>query len=169
MQILNTSNLEWRIAKKTKSLRAKPMINLLVDKSIMAKFLIDTLEGKEPIAPDSIFCIGECNDAWQQSAKKVLAKYTVEAIDADGWMVCVPKPDNSVEFVELTTFFLEKNTDFRSGRTFITGLWGATVDDVPNLQEFEAGDFLARNRTDHTDQWIVRRKIWINSYVEISA
>jgi hypothetical protein len=38
---------------------------------------------------------------WQQTAKKLLAKYAVTEIDSDGWMVCVTKPENSVEFYEV--------------------------------------------------------------------
>lgn len=151
---------KWRVAKKTKNLRAKPMINLVVDKSVMSKFLVDTLEAKEPVSADSMFCIGENNDAWQQTPKKLLAKYDVIEIDADGWMVCRPKPENSVEFYET------QPTDYdRVG--YIVGQWGGTVSGVPNVQEFSVGDIIARNREDHTDQWIVRRKIWLNSYTEI--
>jgi hypothetical protein len=146
----------WRVAKKTKGLRAKPMITLLVDRAVMAKFLVDTLEAREPVQPDALFCIGESNDAWQQSAKKLLAKYTVDAIDSEGWMVCNPKPDNSVEFRECMDDI------------YITGHWGETIDGVPNQQRARFGDFILRNREDTTDQWVVARKIFINTYSEIS-
>ena len=149
----------WRIGRKTKSLRAKPMVSLLVDRGVISKFLIDTLEAREPVSADTVFCIGETNDAWQQTAKKLLAKYTVEAIDADGWMVCVPKPDNSVEFFEVPA-------DWQPG--CIIGLWGETIGSAKNVQRFDGGDFIARNREDHNDTWVVRRKIWLNSYTEIT-
>ena len=38
---------------------------------------MDTMEAREPVSADAMMCIGETNDAWQQSA-----------VDADGWMVC---------------------------------------------------------------------------------
>ena len=156
--IFDTATIEtWRVARKTKPLRAKPMVSLLVDKAVMSKFLIDTLEAREPVDSNTIFCIGETNDAWQQTADKLLAKYTVEDIDADGWMVCVPKPDNSVEFFEATS------------EGMIVGLWGESIGDTHNLQRFDAGDFIARNREDTADQWVVRRKIWLNSYTEIAT
>lgn len=171
MQLLDTSAALWRIAKKTRPLRAKPMVTLLVDRSIMAKFLVDTLEAKEPVSPDAMFCIGESNDAWQQTAKKLLDKYTVTDIDADGWMVCVPKPENSVQFFEVTQAHLDAAAQALgpSEGAYIVGAWGQTIDGIANLQACSVGDFIARNRTDLVDQWVVRRKIWLNSYVELAA
>lgn len=170
MLILDTSAASWRIAKKTRPLRAKPMVTLLVDRSIMAKFLVDTLEAKEPVSPDAMFCIGESNDAWQQTAKKLLDKYTVTAIDEDGWMVCQPKPENSVEFFEVTKehFAVAKDHGQAPG-VYIVGQWGQTIDGIANLQSVTPGDFVARNREDLSDQWVVRRKIWLNSYTELSS
>lgn len=155
--ITNTATLSYRTAQKTKGLRAKPMVTLIVDRGVMAKFLVDTLEAKEPVAADAMFCIGESDDAWQQSAKKLLAKYTVDAIDPDGWLVCNPKPDASVDFCEMTT------------GGCIQGLWGETVDGVDRIQFFKGGDFVCRNPHDHLDVWIVQRKIFINTYSEISC
>jgi len=153
---------KWRIAKKTKGLRAKAMVNLLVDRSVMSKFLIDTLEAKEPIHENTMFCIGEGNDAWQQAPKTLLKKYDVTDIDADGWMICQPKAENSVDFYEvpLSASMLP---------SYIVGLWGETVDGIQNLQAYEPGDFIARSRENPVDVWVVRRKIWLNSYTELST
>jgi hypothetical protein len=104
---------------------------------------------------------GESNDAWQQSAKKLLAKYTVDAIDPDGWMMCNPKQENSVEFCQIP------NTVISGG--CIQGNWGETINGAPNLQRYKPGDFVVRNREDHSDTWIVDRKIFLNSYTEIGA
>lgn len=156
INITETQNLPYRVAKKTKGLRAKPMVTLIVDRGVMAKFLVDTLEAREPVSVDAMFCIGESNDAWQQSAKKLLAKYTVDAIDSDGWMVCNPKPDVSVDFCEMNI------------NGYIQGLWGETVDGVENIQRFKEGDYVCRNREDHNDVWVVARKIFINTYAELS-
>ena len=157
MNIINPKDITtWRVAKKTKPLRAKPMVTLVIDKTVMAKFLIDTLEAREPVSPNAMFCIGETNDAWQQTPDKLLSKYDVTDVDGDGWMVCTPKPDNSAEFIEAGT------------AGFIIGLWGETIDGHENLQAFSPGDCIARNRQDHDDVWVVRRKIWMNSYTEIT-
>lgn len=145
-------NTVWKRAKKTKGLRAKAMVNLIVDRGVMAKFLVDTLEAKEPVSPNAMFCIGEAGDAWQQTPKALLKKYDILDVDNDGWMVCQPKPDNEVEFAEA-------NFD-----GFITGHWGETINGVINQQWCKAGDFVLRNPKDTTDQWVVQRKLFLNTY-----
>ncbi len=161
IKILNTSELTFKVGRKTKGLRAKPMVTLLIDRTVMAKFLVDTLEAKEPVHADAMFCIGESNDAWQQSAKKLLAKYTVDAIDPDGWMVCNPKQECSVEFCQIPSTI--------SSGGYIQGNWGEVVLGLgSNLQRFKPGDFVVRNREDHSDTWIVDQKIFNNSYTEIA-
>lgn len=142
----------WRRAKKTKGLRAKAMVNLLVDRSVMAKFLVDTLEAKEPIGENAMFCIGEAGDAWQQAPKALLKKYDITDVDNDGWMVCVPKPDNEVQFYEAPMDCL------------ITGKWGETIGGVANQQRCKTGDFILRNPEDTEDQWVVQRKLFLNTY-----
>jgi hypothetical protein len=175
MNILSTINFNWRRGKKTKGLKAKALINLIVDRSIVNKFLIDTLEGREPIDSANIFCIGEAGDAWQQTSKALLKKYDVKAIDDDGWMVCEPKPENEVEFVELNNALLDTaiKTDFtnwgQQGHGYIVGTWGATIDGVENLQAFVLGDFMCRQPHDHTDMWIVRRTLFLNTYTELGG
>ena len=160
MKIITDKITTWKVATKTKGLKAKPLINLLVDRTVMNKFLVDTLEGKEPLGDGVVICIGESNDAWQQMPKKLLQKYEVKGIDADGWMLCEPRPDNAVNCVEVTE---DINGQFDSDFSII-GHWGATIDGVPNVQKGTVGDFICQNRTDPTDVWIVKRKIFINTY-----
>jgi hypothetical protein len=170
MNILETFSLTaWRRGKKTKGLKAKALINLLVDRSIVNKFLIDTLEGREPIDSANIFCIGEAGDAWQQTSKALLKKYDVKAIDNDGWMVCEPKPENEVEFIELNNAVLDSAACGIQGHGYIVGQWGATVDGVENLQAFVLGDFMCRQPHDHSDRWIVRRTLFLNTYSELGG
>jgi hypothetical protein len=165
MQILDTSTIVgWDQARKTARVKAKPMISLLTDKSVMNRFLLDTLEGREPIGADAVFCIGQAGDAWQQMPTKLLKSYSIVNIDSDGWMECEPKPEDVREVFQLTTDYLKLNTDFRTDPMFIVGLWGETHGEHKNLQRFEAGDFLVRSRTEHHDMWIVRRKIFLNTY-----
>jgi hypothetical protein len=156
--IFPTDTVTWRRAKKTRGLKAKPLITLLVDRAVVNKFLIDTLEAKEPIESANIFCIGETGDAWQQTAKALLKKYDVKGIDDDGWMLCEPKPENEVEFFEAT-----------DDAGYIKGLWGATIDGVEKLQAFAMGDFICRQPHEHVDQWVVRRKLFLNTYTELGA
>lgn len=147
----------WNLAKKTKSIRAKPLISIMVDRSVLAKFLVNTLEGKESLGDGSIICIGDSNDVWQQMPNELLAKYNVVAIDNDGWMICEPKPDNAVDSFEVRTTE-DGDTEF-----YILGQWGEESEDGPR-QYATVGDFVCRNRDDHADVWIVRRKIFINTY-----
>ena len=155
MQIIDTSSISWGRAKKIHGLRAKPIISLLVDRSVVNCFLIDTLEGREPIGENNIFCIGALGDAWQQTSTALLKKYHVTAIDADGWMICEPKPENEVEFAPFTV---------TEAGAFIQGQWGETVDGIANLQRISPGDFICRQPHDHMDQWVVRRKVFVNTY-----
>lgn len=150
---------KWNVAKKTRPIKAKPLINLLIDRSVTNKFLLDTLEGNEVLGDGSVVCVGEAGDAWQQMPKKLLAKYDVTAIDNDGWLVCVPKPDNSVNVVEVT-----KDMTSIDGEFTIIGLWGATINGVTNVQSGEVGDFICQSKTDPVDIWIVKRKLFLNTY-----
>jgi len=168
--------VDWKVAKKTKNIKAKPLISIMVDRSVLSKFLVDTLEGKENLGDGSIICIGESNDIWQQMPKKLLQKYNVIQIDNDGWMVCEPRPDNSVNCVEIT----EKLQDaidkvdlwISKEEFFIVGQWGETIALPDNksvdIQRSDIGDFICQNREEPSDVWIVKRKIFINTYNIIS-
>jgi hypothetical protein len=158
--ILSTTNLCWQVATKTKPLRAKPLVNLLVDRSVLSKFLVDTLEGKEPLKDGAVICIGQSNDAWQQMPSKLLAKYNVTAIDDEGWMICEPRPDNAVDCTQIS-----KDQISDTEPTYIIGNYGETLaDGTLNAQLLTAGDYICRDRKDPTDQWVVRRKIFENTY-----
>ena len=156
---LHTTNLTWRTATKTKPLRAKPLISLIVERKLLNKFLVDTIEGKEPLRDGVVICLGINNDAWQQMPKKLLGKYDVTGIDDDGWMICEPKPDNAVDCHEILA------SELGAGKNFIIGHYGETLDDgTQNTQACEAGDYICRDRQNPTDQWIVKRKIFENTY-----
>jgi len=172
----------WRVASKTQPIRAEPLINLLVDRCVSSKFLVDTLEGREPLGDGVVICVGAAGDAWQQMPKKLLQKYDVTQIDTDGWMICTPKPDNAVNCVEVTKELLTtlRGTNvsvpfpddrmLNMGDFAIEGQWGD--DKYPQLgkavQWGSAGDFICQNRTDPTDVWIVRRRLFLNTYVQKS-
>jgi hypothetical protein len=179
MKSINTNLIpKWNIAKKTKNIKAKPLISIMVDRSVMSKFLVDTLEGREKLGDGAIICIGESNDIWQQMPKKLIQKYQVIDVDNDGWMLCEPRPENSVECVEINDDiqqWISKSDAFVSlnqeDEFFIIGQWGESVNilgkDV-QIQRAAKGDFICRNREDLTDVWIVRRKIFNNTYTIIS-
>ena len=144
-------------------------MNLIVDKSVMSKFLLDTLEAKEVLTPDACFCIGEANDAWQQAASKLLKDYDLQGIDADGWMIWHPKPTKIVEFIEVTEELFASIGASKTDEVYIVGLWGQVIDGVKDLQRVRVGDFIARQRDQHDDQWVVAKSIWARTYTEIAA
>ena len=89
-------------------------------------------------------------------------------------MVCEPKPDNSVECVEITEI-LDRIDTVHMWATeeefFIIGQWGESIyilDKEVSIQKADYGDFICRNREDKTDVWIVKRKIFLNTYNIIS-
>lgn len=155
-------SIQWYRAKKVQGLKAKPIINLMVDKSVANCFLLDTLEGREPLDMNAVFCIGEAGDAWQQMPNKLLAKYDVVDIDKDGWMICKPKPNEEVQCMELTVELLVAIG--HPTATFIQGIYGAKHGELVNLQSFVYGDVICRNPADLKDQWIVRRNLFKNTY-----
>ena len=174
---IDTNKIEgWLLATKTRPIKAKPLINLLVDRTIVSKFLVNTLEGREPLGDGVVICVGEAGDAWQQMPNKLLSKYDVTGIDKDGWMVCIPKLDNSVNVKEITDLFLSSKSEalkdypddrmYNLGRFAISGHWGDNAYPTlgKNIQWGDMGDFICQSRTDSTDVWIVKRKLFLNTY-----
>ena len=159
MRIDITKIAKWKIASKTRPIKAKPLSNLLVDRTVTSKFLVDTLEGREPLGDGVVICIGEAGDIWQQMPSNLLKKYSVRGIDKDGWMECEPLPNNAVNCIEITGDLTAM------GKFSIIGHYGAVVDGVNNVQCGEQGDFLCQSRNDPTDVWIVRRNLFLNTYI----
>ena len=126
----------------------------MFDKLIVHKIVIDTLEGREHIGEGSIICLGEHDDIWQQTTKKFLQKYNVIGIDGNGWMICQPKPENSVKVFEVTN-----TSEFYIANV----LWGEKTDEG-FIQKGKEGDFICQSEEDSADMWIVARKIFNNTY-----
>lgn len=111
--------------------------------------------------------------------KKLIAKYNVTAIDTEGWMVCEPKPDNSVNCFEVPDDFFNKDftksypydSAYNLGDFCIEALWGETNHPTfgKNVQWGDKGDFICQNRNDPNDVWVVRKKFFENTYTIISA
>lgn len=166
MRIDTTKITNWKVATKTRPIKAKPLVSILVDRTITNKFLVDTLEAKEPLGDGVVICVGEAGDTWQQMPKKLLQKYRVVSIDKDGWMDCEPLPDNAVDCFEVVVDVIREKQDpeYPTLAFTIIGLWGETINKEKNVQRGVAGDFICRNQTDHTDVWIVKRKLFLNTY-----
>jgi hypothetical protein len=164
MRINPSEITTWQRATKTKTVKAKALINLLVDRTVTNKFLVDTLEGNEPLGDGVVICVGEAGDVWQQTPKKLLQKYNVASIDSDGWMVCEPRPDNSVRCFQVPLSITEGRGAIGNTIFEIVGLWGATIGGEKNIQMGVAGDYICQNESDESDVWIVKKKIFENTY-----
>ena len=166
MKKIDTTQIkDWSFASKTRPIKAKPLINLLVDRTITNKFLVDTLEGREPLGDGVVICVAEAGDTWQQMPKKLLQKYHVSDIDNDGWLVCEPIPDNSVNCIEISATMARIEGIRGINRdVYITGHFGETIGNEKNVYRGVVGDFICRNQFDHSDVWIVRRSLFLNTY-----
>jgi hypothetical protein len=162
---LDPSKFEvWDIATKTKNLIARPLSTLVIDGSILSKFLLATLEGEQILKADSIVCVGIGNDVWQQSKKTLLKNYDISDFTTDGWMVCTPKPENKRDAVEVTEEVFNSQCVFTSATEFeIVALWGKRSGNEL-IQIGKIGDFILRNQDIHNDIWIVARDMFLNTY-----
>lgn len=163
---------KWDVARKSKGLKAKHVANIFPDASITDKILITTLEGNQKVSENSVICIGDFNDIWQQSVKKLLAKYDVVDIDENGWLICIPKSsgNNAVYCFEITQDFVDSllSPDIhpnrqQDGNYYIIGQYGEKHDDGLR-QSCIVGDFICQDLTNPDDTWVVMRKIFNNTY-----
>ena len=99
--LLDAQTFNYGKARKVKPIKVRP-INTILDKSeqsqsVWDKILLSTLEGAQPVQRDAMVCWGVNNDVWQQSKKKLDAKYRPTEMDEDGWVTYVHRDtDNAV-------------------------------------------------------------------------
>lgn len=169
MIIIPIDHIIWRKAKKVKNIYAKPMVGV-VDSVLSQHLQLVTLEGVQGVKPDSMFCIGTTmQDPWQQSAKKLLDKYTVTDV-VNGWLICTPKPDNEVNVYEIDLpigQYIEQDPNNRVTTSTIVSVkaqWGERQIDGTYLQFGNLGDYVCQNPNDPTDVWIVRKAFFESTY-----
>ena len=112
---------------------------------------LETLEGVERVRQGDYVCRGENGDVWPQSAAELERKYRATAtVDADGWQMYEPHPDNQgVLAAQIDHSFT------------VVSLWG-------NLHG-KQGDFIVKNYhekdTDYPeDVWIVDQDLFRSTY-----
>ena len=152
--------LSFLTAKNTKPLKAKHIQHLFTDPSVVTKFLLATLEGQQALKTDSIVCVGNDDDAWQQTSKNLFKKYNITGMDENGWLICEPKPENEVWAAQ----FEFAGPLGAIERFQIIGLWGDKVSDGTYRQCGYAGDYILKSKTDPKDVWIVAKKVFENTY-----
>jgi len=151
-------DLQFKTANKVKSILAKHIKDVVSDTTILTKMLLDTLEGTQALAPDSMVCIGAANDVWQQTRDKLLAKYDVTAIDNNGWLTCSPKPGVPVNAAQVTEEMLAGA--YRFG---LQAQWGEEIEGE-YFQYGGVGDYICQNPEDPDDLWIVRKGMFESTY-----
>lgn len=165
MKRINIADLtNWHLGKKTKPIRVKPLINILIDKVVTNEFLLKTLEGTQELDHNSLVCIGETSECWQQKSTDFLNKYDVKEWDNDGWIIGVPK-DGEASTVKCTEITF-KETDGDPDIYIIAG-WGKATDEGP-AQYGHVGDFICQHRSNPEDNWIVARNTFLNTYSILS-
>ena len=170
LPVINTAELSWGVAKKTKPIRVKPINTILADETVAHKFLLATLEGSQMLKANSMVCIGDDDDAWQQTAEKLHKQYTPEAVDADGWTTFVPKPEAVRDWAQIC--FSDEFQEAHGTKFALIAQWGERQSDGSFLQYGEHGDYILRSADpDHGadsselwDCWIVARKIFEATY-----
>lgn len=56
---LNLNEYKFQRATKTKPVKAKPLDSILVDPSVLHRFLLNTIEGHQTLIPGSMVCISQ--------------------------------------------------------------------------------------------------------------
>lgn len=89
-------------------------------------------------------------------------------------MICEPRPDNAVRVVQVTPEFWSQGIPacvpppdeemYKAWDFYIFGKWGETTDFGANTQWGMRGDYICQDRTDPSDVWVVKRKIFENTY-----
>jgi len=160
------SQFTFGFCRKTKPIRAKHITAVLSDRKLQTKMLVDTFEGKEPLGEHVMICLGEAGDCWQQGPNKLVAKYNIDGVDYDGWLLCSPKPDVMVNYKQVN----EPNFCIQGsyGETAEVKVWGngpePETKTMEKIQFGEAGDYVLQSQQDLKDFWIVKRRFFENTY-----
>lgn len=157
----------WNDCRKVKGLRAKHMKSVLTDSSVLGMFLLNTLEGREPVDGTSMICVGPMSDVWQQRSANLFKKYNAVGVDEEGWFEFVPKTADpnapaTVECIKVTPEFL-RDMKAQSAQ-YVQGTYGETIQHIENLQQFKLGDYICRDKINTHDVWVVADRIFLNTY-----
>lgn len=156
MQKVNTNLIKWRKAKKITPIYAKKIKSLFPDKTIHSLIKITTLEGEQSIlSEEDYLCRGISQDFWQQKEKNILKGYTLDVVGSDGWDKYLPKPDKEINYTKV----LCDEDGF-----YINGQWGELTEEG-YIQKGKSGDYIAQRTDDPSDVWIIKERIFLNSYV----
>lgn len=167
--LIDPTKLNFRRAKKTKPIKAKAINTLLSDPTVQAKMLLATLEGNQTLKANSFVCVGVDGDYWQQTVEKILAKYTIESVDPNGWLTCIPKPENETNACQILAGEHELGPH---GGFSVIGQWGEErtlpFTDGSNkqvhLQYGVEGDCVMQNVADLNDVYRIDKGMFRSTY-----
>jgi len=92
---------------KNKSIRVKAIKEVFKDHSVIDKFLMKTLEGKEEVDASNMMCMGAIDDPWQQPIANIKKNYEFDTIKDNGWIIFQPKPDAPRNVFQVTAEMAE--------------------------------------------------------------
>lgn len=162
--LIDPTKLVFRRAKKTKPIKAKAINTILSDPTVQAKVLLATLEGNQTLKANSFVCVGVDGDYWQQAVDKILAKYTIESVDPNGWLTCVPKPENETNACQILAADHKLGPH---GGFSVIGQWGEErmLDGKKvYLQYGVDGDCVMQNINDLADVYRIDQKMFRSTY-----
>ena len=164
--VLDATLLRFVAAKKTKSIKVRPIQTLLSDETFLNKLLLATLEGSQMLKASSMVCVGPAGDIWQQTQAKLHKQYTPVELGVDGWVTFVPKPENERDACEITlaSKVLQQSLAPGEGVFTIKAQWGEQRPDGTFTQKGKSGDYVLRSQEDPTEVWIVARSVFENTY-----
>lgn len=175
--LLDAQALDYVVVQKTKPIKARAT-NTILDKSnnsVFEKMLLSTLEGSQDLKRDGFICWGIADDVWQQTVEKLHQQYTLESVDTDGWIHCVPKPDTPKNGCKIV------DAEFGPcGGFSILSPWGdqrvlsaaalneagiaADEDKAVYLQYGVQNDWVLQNQSDLSDTYRVAVNFFDNTY-----
>lgn len=117
---------------------------------------LQTREGPAVIDPHAVLCQGPAGEYWQQAPSTVEANYIPGEKDG-AWTKYDPRPGRIVDVYRVTEEDAQRYQ-------YVQGLWGTTVEGVPNLQKIQAGDYVGRDPANHDDRWVIAGSIHRNTY-----
>ncbi|MDX1929622.1 MAG: hypothetical protein SFV81_24050 [Pirellulaceae bacterium] len=110
---------------------------------------IETLEGREIVAPGDYLCRGIQGELWPQKAKRLFENHQPTGhVSDDGWHEFAPKSDAApVQAARVNVPFA------------VNSHWGKL--------NGKANDYFVRSSCDSTDVWIVDKAIFEASYEQV--
>jgi hypothetical protein len=164
--MIDAQALSYRLAQKTRPIKAKPLKLILIDPSVAAKVLLATLEGHQDLKVNSFICWGIDNDVWQQAGDKLHAKYDPVSVDGEGWTTFNPKPDSPVNASQITEG-LGLELGPCGGFSIVNPSWGdqRIIDGrVTYLHYGVEGDYVMQGINDRLDTYRIAKKFFDNTY-----